>query len=143
MVFATFIYHKCLEENKLLSIAFIMQASITGASVRGLKGCKTLNKVPDPKNPLEGKEERFVSNSCRDMLLLPYNMEMKILIPASEREDLLNLQAWVFFISDCLFYVHRDVVTFPGFVDCIYLDAPSELHLDNGLGDVISIKNTK
>ncbi|CAK7339589.1 unnamed protein product [Dovyalis caffra] len=69
------------------------RASVTGASVKGLKGCKTLNKDPDPTNPLEGKEE-------------------------------------------------RDVVTFPGFVDCIYLDAPSELHLDNGLGDVITVKNT-
>ncbi|CAA0839551.1 Galactose mutarotase-like superfamily protein [Striga hermonthica] len=68
-------------------------ASASGASVRGLKGCKTLNKDPDPKNPVEGKEE-------------------------------------------------RDVVTFPGFVDCIYLDAPEELHLNNGLGDVITIRNT-
>ncbi|KAI4314834.1 hypothetical protein L6164_027702 [Bauhinia variegata] len=69
------------------------RASVSGASVKGLKGCKTLNKDPDPINPLEGREE-------------------------------------------------RDVVTFPGFVDCVYLNAPSELHLDNGLGDVISIKNT-
>ncbi|KAE8695161.1 60S ribosomal protein L13a [Hibiscus syriacus] len=67
-----------------------MQASITGVSV---KGCKTLNKDPDPKNAIEGREE-------------------------------------------------RDTVTFPGFVDCIYLDAPNEVHLDNGLGDVISVKNT-
>ncbi|RVW51814.1 putative glucose-6-phosphate 1-epimerase [Vitis vinifera] len=67
-------------------------ASVTGASVKGLKGCKTLNKDLDPTNPLEGKEE-------------------------------------------------RDVVTFPGFVDCIYLDAPNVLHLDNGLGDVITVKN--
>lgn len=37
-----------------------MQASVTGAAVRGLKGCKTLNKDPDPKNPLEGKEERLI-----------------------------------------------------------------------------------
>ncbi|XP_068344405.1 putative glucose-6-phosphate 1-epimerase [Pyrus communis] len=69
------------------------RAAVQGASVKGLKGCKTLNKDPDPKNPLEGKEE-------------------------------------------------RDGITFPGFVDCVYLDAPDELHLDNGLGDVISIKNT-
>ncbi|XP_060675017.1 putative glucose-6-phosphate 1-epimerase isoform X2 [Ziziphus jujuba] len=69
------------------------RASVTGASVSGLKGCKTLNKDPDPKNPLEGKEE-------------------------------------------------RDLVNFPGFVDCVYLDAPDELRLDNGLGDIISIKNT-
>ncbi|CAI0392303.1 unnamed protein product [Linum tenue] len=68
-------------------------ASVTGASVKGLKGCKTLNKEPDPTNPLEGQEE-------------------------------------------------RDVVTFPGFVDCVYLDAPAELYLDNGLGDVITIKNS-
>ncbi|KAH9663103.1 glucose-6-phosphate 1-epimerase [Citrus sinensis] len=69
------------------------RASVTGASVKGLKGCKTLNKDPDPKNPMEGKEE-------------------------------------------------RDRVTFPGFVDCIYLDAPSVVHLDNGLGDTITIRNT-
>ncbi|XP_010926027.1 putative glucose-6-phosphate 1-epimerase isoform X2 [Elaeis guineensis] len=69
------------------------RASVTGASVKGLKGCKTLNKDPDPSNPLEGKEE-------------------------------------------------REVITFPGFVDCIYLDAPRELQLDNGLGDVITIRNT-
>ncbi|KAG7539508.1 Aldose 1-/Glucose-6-phosphate 1-epimerase [Arabidopsis suecica] len=69
------------------------RASSAGASVRGLKGCKTLNKDPDPKNPIEGKEE-------------------------------------------------RDAVTFPGFVDCVYLDAPNELQFDNGLGDNIIIKNT-
>ncbi|KAK8459658.1 hypothetical protein SEVIR_2G184900v4 [Setaria viridis] len=69
------------------------RASITGVSVKGLKGCKTLNKDPDPKNPLEGKEE-------------------------------------------------REEVTFPGFVDCIYLGAPSELILDNGLGDKIAISNS-
>ncbi|XP_074295210.1 putative glucose-6-phosphate 1-epimerase [Silene latifolia] len=69
------------------------RASVTGAAVSGLKGRKTLNKDPDPNNPLEGVEE-------------------------------------------------RDVVTFPGFVDCVYLDAPNELILDNGLGDKISIKNT-
>uniref|UniRef100_M8C608 glucose-6-phosphate 1-epimerase n=1 Tax=Aegilops tauschii TaxID=37682 RepID=M8C608_AEGTA len=68
-------------------------ASIAGVSVKGLKGSKTLNKDPDPKNPLEGKEE-------------------------------------------------RDEVTFPGFVDCVYLGAPSELTLDNGLGDKIVISNT-
>ncbi|KAL6224620.1 hypothetical protein ACLB2K_003475 [Fragaria x ananassa] len=68
-------------------------ASAQAASVKGLKGRKTLNKDPDPKNPLGGKEE-------------------------------------------------RDAVTFPGFVDCVYLDSPRELHLDNGLGDIISIKNT-
>jgi len=69
------------------------RAAVTGASVRGLRGCKTLNKDPDPKNPLVGKEE-------------------------------------------------RDVVTFPGFVDCVYLEAPDELLLDNGLGDKISIQNS-
>ncbi|XP_052195318.1 putative glucose-6-phosphate 1-epimerase [Diospyros lotus] len=68
------------------------RASVTGASVRGLKGCRTMNKDPDPKNPIEGKEE-------------------------------------------------REVVTFPGFVDCLYLEAPNELLLDNGLGDKISIRN--
>lgn len=40
-----------------------MQAAVTGASVRGLRGRKTLNKDPDPKNPLVGKEERSVSKS--------------------------------------------------------------------------------
>lgn len=69
------------------------RASASDASVKGLQGCKTLNKNPDPKSPVEGTEE-------------------------------------------------RDVVTFPGFVDCVYLDASSELQLDNGLGDLISIKNT-
>lgn len=69
------------------------RASVTGAAVRGLKGCKTLNKDLDPKNPREGAEE-------------------------------------------------RDVVTFPGFVDCIYLNAPNELSLENGLGNKILIKNT-
>ncbi|EYU40191.1 hypothetical protein ABFS82_08G078600 [Erythranthe guttata] len=68
-------------------------ALVPGATVRGLKGCKTLNKDPDPKNPIEGAEE-------------------------------------------------RDAITFPGFVDCVYLEAPAEIQLDNGLGDVITIKNT-
>lgn len=68
-------------------------AAVSGASVKGLKGCKTLNKDPDPKNPIEGTEE-------------------------------------------------RDVVTYPGFVDCVYLGAANELYLNNGLGDIISIKNT-
>ncbi|XP_042389663.1 putative glucose-6-phosphate 1-epimerase [Zingiber officinale] len=68
------------------------KASISGVSVKGLKGCKTLNKDPDPANPLEGKEE-------------------------------------------------REAVTFPGFVDCIYLDAPEQIQLDNGLGDTITIQN--
>ncbi|XP_020584454.1 putative glucose-6-phosphate 1-epimerase [Phalaenopsis equestris] len=68
-------------------------ASISGVKVKGLKGCKTLNKDPDPANPLESKEE-------------------------------------------------RDVVTFPGFVDCIYLGATDELQLENGLGDTITIRNT-
>ncbi|KAG5561768.1 hypothetical protein RHGRI_004717 [Rhododendron griersonianum] len=77
------------------SFQAIYKAAVTGASVRGLRGCKTLNKDPDPKNPLVGKEERSV-----------------------------------------------DVVTFPGFVDCVYLEAPDELLLDNGLGDKISIKNS-
>ncbi|KAL2901982.1 putative glucose-6-phosphate 1-epimerase [Bienertia sinuspersici] len=36
----------------------------------------------------------------------------------------------------------RDVVTFPGFVDSVYLDAPNELLLENGLGDKVSIKNS-
>lgn len=38
----------------------VLQASSVNASVRGLKGCKTLNKDPDPKNPIEGKEDRLV-----------------------------------------------------------------------------------
>ncbi|KAI5062208.1 hypothetical protein GOP47_0022747 [Adiantum capillus-veneris] len=60
--------------------------------VKGLKGCKTLDKVPDPVNPIPGVEE-------------------------------------------------REEVNFPGFVDCVYLDAPQELLLKNGLGDAISITN--
>ncbi|KAG2241766.1 hypothetical protein Bca52824_096393 [Brassica carinata] len=83
-------------DNKPFSLTLpciLTSASVTGASVRGLKGCKTLNKDPDPKNPIEGQED-------------------------------------------------RDAVTFPGFVDCVYLDAPNELHFDNGLGDQIIIKNT-
>lgn len=32
-----------------------------GTSVKGLKGCKTLNKHPDPNNPVEGTEERSAS----------------------------------------------------------------------------------
>ncbi|CAK8539909.1 unnamed protein product [Lathyrus sativus] len=83
--------NKAFSFNTALHTYF--RASVTGASVKGLKGCKTLNKHPDPKNPVEGSEE-------------------------------------------------RDVVTFPGFVDCVYLDASNELELDNGLGDTISIKNT-
>ncbi|KAL5713424.1 glucose-6-phosphate 1-epimerase [Ranunculus cassubicifolius] len=69
------------------------RASISGVSVKGLKGCKTLNKDPDPKNPLEGTED-------------------------------------------------RDGITFPGFVDCIYLNAPKDIQLENGLGDTISISNS-
>ncbi|KAL1316444.1 hypothetical protein HN51_068635 [Arachis hypogaea] len=84
-------------DNKAFSFTTALHtyfsASVSGASVKGLKGCKTLNKDPDPKNPVEGTEE-------------------------------------------------RDVVTFPAFVDCIYLGAPDELQLDNGLGDLISVKNT-
>jgi len=38
-----------------------LQASASDAAVKGLKGCKTLNKDPDPKNPVEGREERYVS----------------------------------------------------------------------------------
>ncbi|XP_010263629.1 PREDICTED: putative glucose-6-phosphate 1-epimerase isoform X1 [Nelumbo nucifera] len=84
-------------DNKSFSFSTALHtyfhASVTKASVKGLKGCNTLNKDPDPTNPVEGTED-------------------------------------------------RDVVNFPGFVDCIYLVAPSELQLDNGLGDLISIKNT-
>ncbi|CAA7401971.1 unnamed protein product [Spirodela intermedia] len=68
------------------------RASIEGVSVRGLKGCRTLNKDPDPVNPVEGVEE-------------------------------------------------REAVVFPGFVDCIYLDAPGEVVLENGLGNALSIRN--
>ncbi|KAG8056439.1 hypothetical protein GUJ93_ZPchr0002g25685 [Zizania palustris] len=44
----------------VLTSILAVQASISGVSVKGLKGCKTLNKDPDPTNPLEGKEERSV-----------------------------------------------------------------------------------
>lgn len=54
--------------------------------------------------------------------------------------DLLLEIVLYFLIMPCLI---RDVVTFPGFVDCIYLDAPGEVILDNGLGDTITIQNTK
>lgn len=30
--------------------------------MKGLKGSKTLNKDPDPKNPVEGKEERLYTS---------------------------------------------------------------------------------
>ncbi|XP_042475048.1 putative glucose-6-phosphate 1-epimerase [Macadamia integrifolia] len=69
------------------------RGDITRVSVKALKGCKTLNKDPDPNNPVEGIED-------------------------------------------------RDEITFPGFVDCVYLNAPSEIEFDNGLGDTISLKNT-
>lgn len=49
-----------------------MQASVTGASVKGLKGCKTLNKDPDPTNPLEGEEERFVLMNSRLSLIMSF-----------------------------------------------------------------------
>ncbi|KAH9711351.1 glucose-6-phosphate 1-epimerase [Citrus sinensis] len=45
------------------SFQALFKASVTGASVKGLKGCKTLNKDPDPKNPVEGKEERCWSDA--------------------------------------------------------------------------------
>lgn len=35
----------------------------------------------------------------------------------------------------------REEVTFPGFVDCVYLKAPSELVLDNGEGKTIAISS--
>lgn len=35
----------------------------------------------------------------------------------------------------------RDLVAFPGFVDSVYLDAPAELVLDNGLGKQLSISS--
>lgn len=46
-------------------------------------------------------------------------------------------------VLNCNLNDFRDVVTYPGFVDCVYLGASNELYLDNGLGDIISIKNTK
>ena len=48
---------------KLLKVIIFhyTQASVSGASVKGLKGCKTLNKHPDPNNPIEGSEERSVT----------------------------------------------------------------------------------
>lgn len=83
-------------DNKAFSFTAALhtyfRASVTGALVKGLKGCKTLSKFPDPKNPIEGVEE-------------------------------------------------REIINFPGFVDCIYLDAPNKLLLENGLGNTISIEN--
>ncbi|KAJ4785538.1 Galactose mutarotase-like superfamily protein [Rhynchospora pubera] len=69
------------------------RASVTEAKVKGLKGCKTLNKDPDPQNPIEGTEV-------------------------------------------------REIVDFPGFVDCVYLNAPNQLIFENGLGDTITVENT-
>ncbi|OWM66385.1 hypothetical protein CDL15_Pgr013602 [Punica granatum] len=94
-------------------------ASSASASVRGLKGCKTLNKDPDPKNPIEGREERlYLSLSLSDLRALRLHYPV------------------------AFHFNSMDVVNFPEFVDCIYLDAPDEVHLDNGLGDTITIKNT-
>ncbi|OEL15326.1 hypothetical protein BAE44_0023664 [Dichanthelium oligosanthes] len=103
---------------------FGLQASITGVSVKGLKGCKTLNKDPDPKNPLEGKEERSW------ILALDTPFGAVSMVCDAEHK----------FLSYSIPY--REEVTFPGFVDCIYLGAPSELILDNGLGDKIAISNS-
>lgn len=36
------------------------QASAAVATVKGLRGCKTLNKDPDPFSPTEGKEDRYI-----------------------------------------------------------------------------------
>jgi hypothetical protein len=49
------------ESNHFVTQFCYTQASVSGASVKGLKGCKTLNKHPDPNNPIEGSEERSVS----------------------------------------------------------------------------------
>eukprot|EP00245_Coleochaete_scutata_P006024 TRINITY_DN20134_c0_g1_i1.p1 TRINITY_DN20134_c0_g1~~TRINITY_DN20134_c0_g1_i1.p1 ORF type:complete len:364 (-),score=66.70 TRINITY_DN20134_c0_g1_i1:433-1524(-) len=68
------------------------RAAIGAVTVKGLKGCESLNKDPDPVNPIKGSEI-------------------------------------------------RDFVTFPGFVDCMYKKTPSELILNNGLGDSVSILN--
>lgn len=68
------------------------RASVTEVMVKGLKGCETLNKVPDPINPIHGTED-------------------------------------------------REAVNFPGFVDCIYLNAPQQVQLTNGLGNTLSICN--
>ena len=46
------------ETCKSNHFSIVAQASVSAASVKGLKGCKTLNKDPDPKNPVEGREER-------------------------------------------------------------------------------------
>lgn len=93
--------------------------------MRGLKGCKTLNKDPDPKNPTEGEEDRLVCYLfARSILAL--------------------LHIFLILISHVsCFKRPRDAVTFPGFVDCVYLDAPNELQFDNGLGDTLIIKSTK
>lgn len=68
-------------------------AAIEAVQVKGLRGCKTLNKDPDPVNPRQGVEE-------------------------------------------------RESVVFPGFVDCIYLDAPTDVVLENGLGDTLVIRSS-
>jgi len=69
---------------------FGLQASITGVSVKGLKGCKTLNKDPDPKNPLEGKEDRSVwilVNSYEEFSLM-HEKQIRLLF--------LALPHWIF-----------------------------------------------
>jgi glucose-6-phosphate 1-epimerase len=37
----------------------------------------------------------------------------------------------------------REIVDFPGFVDCVYLNASNKLIFENGLGETITIENTK
>ncbi|GAQ89495.1 aldose 1-epimerase family protein [Klebsormidium nitens] len=69
------------------------RAAIDKVKVSGLKGLQSLNKDPDPNNPIESKET-------------------------------------------------RDEVTFPGFVDVMYKDAPEELILDSGLGYSIALQST-
>lgn len=47
------------------------------------------------------------------------------------------------FILNFVLALDREEVTFPGFVDCIYLNAPQELLFTSGLGYVLSISNKK
>ena len=58
--------------------------------MKGLKGCKTLNKDPDPKNPLEGKEDRSVwilVNSYEEFSLM-HEKQIRLLF--------LALPHWIF-----------------------------------------------
>ncbi|PWA42917.1 pre-mRNA-processing-splicing factor 8 [Artemisia annua] len=60
------IYHWCPLRILLRCSIFLnrnepIHAAVSRASVKCLKCCKTLNKDPDPKNPIEGRRKIFVA----------------------------------------------------------------------------------